>query len=596
MISSDKVGKRISSLRKAKGLSQEQLAEQLHVSAQAISKWETGKSLPETATLPLLSTALNHPIDSILLPQELVVLSAICTDGQQELDVTHLVNQFVASDRLSLVAGEPLFPHSWTDGRLKLLLVTYETPAGIYSTYVLKDQLLTIDVHSDGYTSGGNELQIIAANYGNEQANRSVTAKMKHYEHFRWTHFTASHELFPSLINSEGNDYLLLVYLNAEGIHAVSCAEGEQIHYSPDRSCLYRINSSQQQCILEGTPRLAFGRNQDCSWAGAMALSLAARGIETSYDQVMGYSGACWRVAFEPVWDYSSADALVVYDYSIPVCKAYGISASRANWLDPQQRAAEKLAILEDIRQGRLPIAINLRVAPEWGVITGYLEGGNVLLCRSYFDDETFGKLEADPELQAHMKVSKGHLYVDHWPYRIIRLGDQTEAPSTLENLYASLRIKLASMQSEAAANSSYASGYKALEMWAAGLLDYHWYAAADEEAFSRRLSVNHFCMMALTDARRSAAAYLHESLPLVHDPRQQAALSEMAELYGEMAELLETCYEELPDPAVIKKTGTSPSHSWTTRQREQQTELLAMVASLEYQGDTLAQTVLSLT
>lgn len=111
MIVSEKVGKLIATLRKTKGLSQEQLAELLHVSAQAVSKWETGKSLPETATLPLLSAALNHSIDSILLPQKLVVLSAIYTDGQHELDVTQLVNQFVASDRLSLIpGGAPLSP------------------------------------------------------------------------------------------------------------------------------------------------------------------------------------------------------------------------------------------------------------------------------------------------------------------------------------------------------------------------------------------------------------------------------------------------------------------------------------------------------
>lgn len=52
MVSSEKVGQRIATLRKTKGLSQEQLAQQLHVSTQAVSKWETGKSLPETATLP----------------------------------------------------------------------------------------------------------------------------------------------------------------------------------------------------------------------------------------------------------------------------------------------------------------------------------------------------------------------------------------------------------------------------------------------------------------------------------------------------------------------------------------------------------------
>ena len=38
-------GERIAQLRRAAGLSQEQLAEALEVSRQAVSKWETGDSL-----------------------------------------------------------------------------------------------------------------------------------------------------------------------------------------------------------------------------------------------------------------------------------------------------------------------------------------------------------------------------------------------------------------------------------------------------------------------------------------------------------------------------------------------------------------------
>lgn len=39
-----KIGSNIAALRKAKGLTQEQLASQLGVSAPAVSKWETGVS------------------------------------------------------------------------------------------------------------------------------------------------------------------------------------------------------------------------------------------------------------------------------------------------------------------------------------------------------------------------------------------------------------------------------------------------------------------------------------------------------------------------------------------------------------------------
>ena len=40
-------GMKLQSLRKEKGLSQEALAEKLHVSRQAVSKWESGAGYPE---------------------------------------------------------------------------------------------------------------------------------------------------------------------------------------------------------------------------------------------------------------------------------------------------------------------------------------------------------------------------------------------------------------------------------------------------------------------------------------------------------------------------------------------------------------------
>jgi len=62
------VGNRISALRRKNGFTQEELAEKFNITPQAISKWENGHTLPETALLPLLSKLLNSSIDSILMP------------------------------------------------------------------------------------------------------------------------------------------------------------------------------------------------------------------------------------------------------------------------------------------------------------------------------------------------------------------------------------------------------------------------------------------------------------------------------------------------------------------------------------------------
>ena len=52
--------------RKAKGLTQEQLAEELGVSRQAVSKWESGQSIPDVDKLAALSRFFGVTADSLL--------------------------------------------------------------------------------------------------------------------------------------------------------------------------------------------------------------------------------------------------------------------------------------------------------------------------------------------------------------------------------------------------------------------------------------------------------------------------------------------------------------------------------------------------
>ncbi len=61
------IGVKIRELRKEKQITQEQLAEYLHISSQAVSKWETGASSPDIDMLPKLAvyfgTSLDHLLD-----------------------------------------------------------------------------------------------------------------------------------------------------------------------------------------------------------------------------------------------------------------------------------------------------------------------------------------------------------------------------------------------------------------------------------------------------------------------------------------------------------------------------------------------------
>ena len=60
------LSEKLYTLRRKSGLSQEQLAEQLNVSRQAISKWEAGQSIPESDKLLSISNYFHVSLDYLM--------------------------------------------------------------------------------------------------------------------------------------------------------------------------------------------------------------------------------------------------------------------------------------------------------------------------------------------------------------------------------------------------------------------------------------------------------------------------------------------------------------------------------------------------
>lgn len=71
------LGEKLKSARKSVGLTQEQLAEKLLVSRQAITKWEADKGMPDIENLKQLSKLLNISIDYLLDSGERIDLSVM---------------------------------------------------------------------------------------------------------------------------------------------------------------------------------------------------------------------------------------------------------------------------------------------------------------------------------------------------------------------------------------------------------------------------------------------------------------------------------------------------------------------------------------
>lgn len=62
----EKIGKFISRKRKLKNLTQKELANKLHITDKAVSKWDRGVSLPDISVLIPLSEILNVGLYDLL--------------------------------------------------------------------------------------------------------------------------------------------------------------------------------------------------------------------------------------------------------------------------------------------------------------------------------------------------------------------------------------------------------------------------------------------------------------------------------------------------------------------------------------------------
>ena len=94
------VGNQIAILRKGKELTQQDLGERLGVTFQAVSKWERGDTLPDTAILPDLAQVLQTTVDFILNGGEKMV------EYRGKINVTDMINGIKCLERMRELLGK----------------------------------------------------------------------------------------------------------------------------------------------------------------------------------------------------------------------------------------------------------------------------------------------------------------------------------------------------------------------------------------------------------------------------------------------------------------------------------------------------------
>lgn len=89
------IGKRIAALRREKGLKQDDLAQMLEVSPQAVSKWENDQTCPDISLLPKLAKILGVSVDELLSGKQEMQSVVTLVPEEQRKDIKDMMLRIV---------------------------------------------------------------------------------------------------------------------------------------------------------------------------------------------------------------------------------------------------------------------------------------------------------------------------------------------------------------------------------------------------------------------------------------------------------------------------------------------------------------------
>ena len=172
------MGSILARLRREKGWTQEQLARELGISYQAVSKWENELSSPDLSALPLLADLFGVSIDTLFGRET----EAIVPAAQEQREAPPRADAAQAcvelpwpdDDTLHVVlfAGHTLVGHSGGERIFskKQVSFQYEGPA----LNIQSDFAVSVDGDVEGSVTAGGDVQCDAVG-GDVQAHGSVT-------------------------------------------------------------------------------------------------------------------------------------------------------------------------------------------------------------------------------------------------------------------------------------------------------------------------------------------------------------------------------------------------------------------------------------
>lgn len=204
-----KTGALIAAARKEKGLTQEQLAKQLHISHTTVSKWERGLGFPEVSLLEPLAAALDLTLPDLF---------------RGERDAQTVQTEELVKEAVKAAVEEVQQKHRNTRTNFLVLLFCLLLVIGmsLWAIVYVKNKPIDLDIRGTyqntvipigdygGRPEGGYLIQLAAQNW-NEEQSFSLYINSCLVDSGNWE------ELKPNLYRLTGKQCVLLVELHRDG-------------------------------------------------------------------------------------------------------------------------------------------------------------------------------------------------------------------------------------------------------------------------------------------------------------------------------------------------------------------------------------------
>ncbi|MGE5559895.1 MAG: sigma factor-like helix-turn-helix DNA-binding protein [Chloroflexota bacterium] len=183
--------------------------------------------------------------------------------------------------------------------------------------------------------------------------------------------------------------------------------------------------------VIENVMRLTYepsgGRGMFTPFCGALLAVMKRLGIRTDYDSIAGASGAAFRMVWKDGWQLDNSSVMHMdvspfepiqrafdalgYEYSLRMCEGFAgvwpvdsaVNARFSVSLSPgRDRAIAE--IKASIDSGIPVVAWGIVGPPEPCVLTGYDDGGNVIIGTSYFQDDAAWRGDASPDVAGYFR------------------------------------------------------------------------------------------------------------------------------------------------------------------------------------------------